>query len=518
MVYKCCVPMCKSGYVSNKEKVSIFQIPATKIDLYNQLIKLPDRKLTLKDHVCEKHFAEEFIRREDQWKTPLSRPRLTNDAIPTIFPSRSPIKISLKKNTTPKKKKPISNSALVTLTSLANPTFVFKLQQNLQAIDEASSSYDTDNQAAVINDNDDDGDDVQIIEPTSPDENVNTSAAIIEEVEENVNTSATTTKKIEDIVVNPSPAEDSSTFFRKLLFKKVVINFPRTSWSMCSVKKAGYRYITFSQTVLTNEDNTPVVKRKVVIERNLDYKLYIGFIPVTRLDKILPNISFKISTARDIEKLLLAFDNVDLCEGGPPIVKYPHAHIRDAELDLTTERWRSKHCELIVNGTFQCDPCLKFQKEALYSTIRRNCVSPKIRPHSLRRTRRKLRSQQLRLKKHCKELEQTVEKLQEKSDNLSNQMLITQLSKMNYSSHQRQLIEECIRMNEPSRCYSEDWLFTCTVLYKCNPEAYGFMWKSDLFPLPSPDTIKKSGSSLLGDKHSLKMSMSAQDEVDPLMY
>lgn len=361
------------------------------------------------------------------------------------------------------------------------------------AVDKASLACDTGNQAVAIDD-----DDVQIIEPTSPDENVNTSAA-------------STTKEVEEISVNPSSSEveDGLTLFRKLLFKKVKINVPRSSWSMCSVSKAGHKYITFSQTVLTNEDNTPVVKRKIVIERDLNYKLYIGYIPVTRLNKILPSIPFKISTAKDIDKLLLAFDNVDLCEGGPPIVKYPHAHIRDAELDLTTERWRSKHCELIVNGTFQCEPCLKFEKEIFRSRANKNCVSPKIRPYSLRRTRRKLRSQQLRLKKRCRELEQTVEKLQKKSVNLTNQILITQLSKMNFSSHQRQLIEECIRMNETSRCYSEDWLFTCTVLYKCNPEAYSFMWKSDLFPLPSPDTIKESGSSLLGDKHSLKMTVSS---------
>lgn len=61
---KCCVPYCKS----RKQKIQTFTVPkdgALRM-LWDNAIQRPDRKLTIRDVVCEKHFNPECIVKE--WK------------------------------------------------------------------------------------------------------------------------------------------------------------------------------------------------------------------------------------------------------------------------------------------------------------------------------------------------------------------------------------------------------------------------------------------------------------------
>jgi hypothetical protein len=58
--------MCKIGYIRQKsiEKVSLFRVPKDKVSEWQRLIPRKDKVLTSNHFTCEKHFSEEFIRRE----------------------------------------------------------------------------------------------------------------------------------------------------------------------------------------------------------------------------------------------------------------------------------------------------------------------------------------------------------------------------------------------------------------------------------------------------------------------
>ncbi|XP_031338249.1 uncharacterized protein LOC116167139 isoform X2 [Photinus pyralis] len=86
---KCCVPSCKSGYLSCTEKYSVFSIPGDKVRKFNKLIPRKDPNITAKYYVCERHFEKKFIIREiktECYSYALDKPRLSDDAVPTIFP------------------------------------------------------------------------------------------------------------------------------------------------------------------------------------------------------------------------------------------------------------------------------------------------------------------------------------------------------------------------------------------------------------------------------------------------
>ena len=64
MVNKCVVFGCKSGYDSQKEKVSGFSFPFTKPDLLEKWTKFVNRtnwKPSKSSVICVKHFKEELI-------------------------------------------------------------------------------------------------------------------------------------------------------------------------------------------------------------------------------------------------------------------------------------------------------------------------------------------------------------------------------------------------------------------------------------------------------------------------
>ncbi|KAM7289595.1 hypothetical protein ISCGN_029724 [Ixodes scapularis] len=91
---KCFVPNCKSGYKSCKEKFSLFKPPvhAEKLAAWRRAIPREDRVLSLKDLVCERHFAPHFVVKT--WSAEFNghllmqgdrRATLAKDAVPSVF-------------------------------------------------------------------------------------------------------------------------------------------------------------------------------------------------------------------------------------------------------------------------------------------------------------------------------------------------------------------------------------------------------------------------------------------------
>ncbi|KAK3894084.1 hypothetical protein Pcinc_002103 [Petrolisthes cinctipes] len=96
MPNRCCVPCCKSNYYASD--TSAFHFPKEK-DRRDKWLKAVNRKdftPTATSVVCARHFDTRFIITEDSFMRPdgtvitakRSRPALTKDAYPTIFPER----------------------------------------------------------------------------------------------------------------------------------------------------------------------------------------------------------------------------------------------------------------------------------------------------------------------------------------------------------------------------------------------------------------------------------------------
>ncbi|KAH7986465.1 hypothetical protein HPB51_026665 [Rhipicephalus microplus] len=91
----CFVPLCKGGYKSFKEKVSLFRAPADAVRLqeWARNIKRGDKVLDETCVVCSRHFDDCYIQRTfkhvingEDVEFDRERPSLTPDAVPTIFP------------------------------------------------------------------------------------------------------------------------------------------------------------------------------------------------------------------------------------------------------------------------------------------------------------------------------------------------------------------------------------------------------------------------------------------------
>lgn len=93
--WACFVPGCRSGYPSFKETHSLFTAPLDpkRLEAWSRNIRRKDRTLDHTCVVCDRHFDERFIERTfrttikgEVVEIPRDRVRLSNDAIPTIFP------------------------------------------------------------------------------------------------------------------------------------------------------------------------------------------------------------------------------------------------------------------------------------------------------------------------------------------------------------------------------------------------------------------------------------------------
>jgi hypothetical protein len=94
----CCVPGCTSNYkLHNKDPQSVFKFPkdTKKKELWIKAVHRPDFVPSSSSVICIGHFAEEYIIKETVIKLPdgtivkekNNRPKLTLNAIPSIFPT-----------------------------------------------------------------------------------------------------------------------------------------------------------------------------------------------------------------------------------------------------------------------------------------------------------------------------------------------------------------------------------------------------------------------------------------------
>jgi hypothetical protein len=107
------VPGCRSNYDGETEKISSFSFPrdSTRRALWLRKIPRDNYEPSAQSVVCEKHFSEEFIVRFDSatrtdgsiLTVKRDRPKLSNDAYPSIFPN---CPAYLSSEPAPKRRKP----------------------------------------------------------------------------------------------------------------------------------------------------------------------------------------------------------------------------------------------------------------------------------------------------------------------------------------------------------------------------------------------------------------------------
>ena len=97
MPRSCCVPGCKSNYYSTDASGFRFPKDEKRREQWSLLIHREDFVPTDNTIICSKHFQSRFIITEDSITRPdgtvitarRSKPALTKDAVPTIFPNQS---------------------------------------------------------------------------------------------------------------------------------------------------------------------------------------------------------------------------------------------------------------------------------------------------------------------------------------------------------------------------------------------------------------------------------------------
>jgi len=91
---KCCAPGCTANYDNTAEYISVFRFPADESRRQQSLRRIPRANLnvTKRTVICQRHFEKRFVMTEDkivvngvETVIPRERPRLTDDAVPTIF-------------------------------------------------------------------------------------------------------------------------------------------------------------------------------------------------------------------------------------------------------------------------------------------------------------------------------------------------------------------------------------------------------------------------------------------------
>jgi len=88
-----------------------------------------------------------------------------------------------------------------------------------------------------------------------------------------------------------------------------------------------------------------------------------------------------------------------------------------------------------------------------------------------------------------------VKSYKHKIDNLSEETIQHHIQRLNLTSAQEMVINECLRIGKfnfkTCRRYSNDWLLTCLLMHIRSPAMYKFMLKNEILPLPCVQTIKK---------------------------
>lgn len=265
--------------------------------------------------------------------------------------------------------------------------------------------------------------------------------------------------------------------------------------------------ICFSKMFISKQSTLSIIERQVVIDSNFEIK-----IGVLGTQIYLPEISENIvepELVENLQNVLLQVDNLKICPGGPSFSKF-HPSTTYSESSIPNhalEIWRHVKCPLVQNSLQRCKMCLSLKntmrihqnrKRKITSRlkVRTKCLlSDKSQLESLRNIKNKQKKITFRAMKRLEMLRKELADMQNKMKNIKEEKLETYLQDSNLPQQQKVLIKECINIskvpNKKGRRYSYDWLLYCLLLSIRSTSTYHFLRDNDILPLPSPTTMRR---------------------------
>lgn len=475
MGYKCYAPNCKSGYASCKDKVALFKVPSdpVRLELWRRKVPRSDRLLQPSDRICAKHFDSKFIcdryHAEHEGHVLLdakkSKPRLSNDAIPTIFEG-CPSYLSF---ALPKERK---------RTKRHLPPDVSKTRSKRRLF--ASNSPPPTGATS------------------SPADNVGCGPVICQQ--------GSAESAVEDTQADVSDfASEPCALAAHISQKPGDVKLPGPSWNHLEVRGFGVHRMTFVKMTLACDKTTPVTLKHVDVDpgdATEPFKVFIlqRQVPISELPQ---GPLQQVHNIEDFESILQAAESIQACLGGPPAGEFPNISPECASVDFMGV-WRHRRCQVFAQDGLKCTNCQSLYRTLSVHAARKSkqkgskrvrlVLTPrkKAKVEVLRRAKISSYKAKLWMKKRLEALRKEVRDCAAKMKALQATCVEELLRKL--PEEQAIVVRECLEASRKApkgRRYSEGFILTCLLLQIRSPSTYNFMRDNKMLPLPSVTTIRR---------------------------
>ncbi|XP_015593444.1 uncharacterized protein LOC107266920 [Cephus cinctus] len=488
MTRKCIVSGCRSGYVSNKNKVSLFHVPKD-IELRNQWLRaLPKGNIpiTTSHLVCEKHFAACDIVRENVHKdatgkiilqVSLKHPRLNDTAVPSIFSSpRQHCKINNDNNI-----ENVTESKVIYQESSLYTVKTDKVYQNIVYRDhDYAHSMDLEWEGDVEN-----------------------TKAYGKTCKNNV---------IEDCTgnVEDEPSDDRTMLtlkdcYSELLNNENLIEIPK-GWFRYKDNE-GKKWVAFSTFGVQNQGNNlqPLIRKSVLVLE--DGTVHMSAHGKTLSSKNISLLPKPVETTSELCHLLKTLSNMNICTG-VAMLQGAQSVPSNVGCQDSFGDWRHKDCPVlcIKRVCTRCQRLKKTLQERNRRLIKQNkklgrlklvCRTERDREKFVV-LRKKIRSEAAvarRASEKIKKIQGIISKAQMTIKNLREQSIKDKCEKLKLPEPQQLAIQEIIaaagKDNKKGNRYSENWVMMSMLMFIRSPAYYRFLRENDVLPLPSPHTVRR---------------------------
>lgn len=153
--------------------------------------------------------------------------------------------------------------------------------------------------------------------------------------------------------VSVAPTIDCTASDNKNVFENLMTK-PELTFQNWTIHKSltAHKYLLFAQMAVRN--SLPVMGKQLMLNDNLKIEYFIG------QNNIIVPLPTTLDSEEDLENILVEFDEIKICEGGPYFNKYSEmtniTHI--GKIDYSTGCWRHINCQYIVpSNVSECKYC-----------------------------------------------------------------------------------------------------------------------------------------------------------------
>ncbi|KAH6937958.1 hypothetical protein HPB50_005470 [Hyalomma asiaticum] len=145
--------------------------------------------------------------------------------------------------------------------------------------------------------------------------------------------------------------------FDRLFASAATICLPSSSWAVHRIDSDGFKDVLFNDaSVPRNSSDGPGVpfnRKSVHIKSDMTVQLFILGKPIQPTDV---GISPLATSVFEVEDMVRAVANLDVCSGGPSLKDFPNVTPQCAYIDCE-RKWRHNKCPLVSPGNAICRSC-----------------------------------------------------------------------------------------------------------------------------------------------------------------